>query len=169
MPTSASLLKLLRQTHLYIGVFISPALLFFAFTGALQTLSLHEGSQGSSYKTPTWIATLAQIHKNQTDIIRKRPSTPKPTSPDDATKPHKQQPSPEAAAPAPPTQPLPTLPTDKWHQHLPLKLFFLLVTLGLFTSTLTGLYMAWKYNRSKLAVITLFLAGIFIPLILLKF
>jgi len=69
MSTSHATLKFFRQIHLYIGIFISPALLFFAFTGALQTFSLHETTQGSSYKPPAWIATLAQVHKKQTDIV----------------------------------------------------------------------------------------------------
>ena len=38
MSASHKLLKYLRLLHLYTGVFIAPALLFFAFTGALQTL-----------------------------------------------------------------------------------------------------------------------------------
>lgn len=178
------MLKFLRQSHLYIGIFIAPALLFFAFTGALQTLSLHEGSNGSSYKAPAWIATLAQIHKNQTDIVRKRPKDagPKPSAsaPDEASKHHKSPGSADpsagtttaAVAPTPvpdPTAPQPSLPTDKWKMHLPMKIFFLLVSVGLFISTLTGIYMAYKYNRSKLVVTSLLAAGIVIPLILLKF
>jgi len=44
--------KLLRMLHLYLGVFAAPALLFFAFTGGLQTFSLHETTRGSSYTPP---------------------------------------------------------------------------------------------------------------------
>ena len=36
-----AVLKIVRLTHLYLGVFIAPAIVFFAFTGALQTLSFH--------------------------------------------------------------------------------------------------------------------------------
>ena len=40
MTSKNDTLKLFRTLHLYIGTFIAPALLFFAFTGALQTFSL---------------------------------------------------------------------------------------------------------------------------------
>src|ERR1700693_2480250 len=63
--TRASLLKLGRQLHLYIGVFSAPALLFFAFSGALQTFSLHQAEPGSNYKPPKWIAFMGEIHKRQ--------------------------------------------------------------------------------------------------------
>jgi hypothetical protein len=172
MASTVNTLKFLRQSHLYIGLVIAPSLLFFALTGAMQTFSLHEGSAGSSYKPPAWIATLAQIHKDQTDVIRKKPTGPKPTgpAPDGAAKQHKPTAdSPVAAAPVLPAQPLPSLPTDKWKMHLPLKIFFLLVALGLFTSTLTGIYMAYKYNRNKVVVTCLLATGIVLPLILLKF
>jgi hypothetical protein len=165
MPTSASTLKFFRQTHRYIGIFIAPALIFFAFTGSLQTLSLHEGAPGSSYKAPAWIATLAQIHKNQTDELKK----PKPLAAgakDDKPKAGK----PDAAkAPDAPAAPLTALPTAKWKMHMPLKIFFLIVALGLFTSSVTGIYMAYKYGGSKLVTTLLLLAGVVTPLVLLKF
>ena len=50
-----------------------------------------------------------------------------------------------------------------------MKIFFLLVAIGLFVSTLTGVTMAYKYNRSKVVVTSLLLAGIIIPLLLLRF
>ncbi len=83
MSSSHTFLKYTRLTHLYIGVFITPALLFFAFTGALQTFSLHETTRGSSYKPPAWAVLLAQIHKKQTPVVpvrklsrrQKRPQT----------------------------------------------------------------------------------------------
>jgi hypothetical protein len=54
-------------------------------------------------------------------------------------------------------------------KHLPMKIFFLLVALGLFTSTVTGLYMAYKYGGSKVVVTVWLVAGIVIPLFLLRF
>src|SRR6185312_15428671 len=79
MRTSHTFLKLMRKLHLYLGVCITPALLFFAFTGALQTFSFHETLRGSPYKRPAWIVTLGQIHKKQTMTI-----TPKKALPPDA-------------------------------------------------------------------------------------
>ena len=154
------MLKFFRQTHLFIGIFISPALLFFALSGALQTFNLHEAPPGS--QPPHWIALLAQVHKNQTDAIPHRkpaPDTlPAPKSSDKLTK----TPTPPTAAPS-------DSKGSKPLTHIPLKIFFLLVALGLFTSTLTGIYMAYKYNRNKYVVSGLLLAGLLIPLILLKF
>jgi hypothetical protein len=49
-----------------------------------------------------------------------------------------------------------------------MKIFFLLVAIGLAVSTLTGIYMAWKY-AGPLLVISLLLAGIVAPCVLLRF
>jgi hypothetical protein len=167
MSTSHKTLKLFRKLHLYIGVFISPALLFFAFTGAIQTFSLHETTQGSSYKPPAILVTLGQIHKKQTAIVpvhRPRPDAPKPdAAPDHAKHDHNAAGSTDSK----PTTPAPS-PT-KQKSHLPLKIFFLLVAIGLFTSTLTGLYMSYKYTHNKLIITALLLAGIIIPPLLLPF
>src|SRR3984893_4884025 len=76
MSSSHRFLKYLRLTHLYTGVFIAPALLFFAFTGALQTFSLHETTRGSNYKPPAWAVTLGQIHKKQTPVVPVRKLPP---------------------------------------------------------------------------------------------
>jgi uncharacterized iron-regulated membrane protein len=160
MPTSASTLKFFRQFHRWSGLFIAPSLLFFALTGALQTFSLHESSPGSSYKPATWILTLAQIHKNQTDVLKK----PKPVdkAADKPVKSDKPTAAPVAAAPAP-------APVPKWKMHTPLKMFFVVVALGLFFSTLSGIFMAYRYGGSKLVVTGLLVAGTVLPLVLLKF
>lgn len=50
-----------------------------------------------------------------------------------------------------------------------MKIFFLVVSVGLFLSTLTGIYMAYKYSRSKLLISGLLLAGAGLPLLLLPF
>jgi hypothetical protein len=49
---------------------------------------------------------------------------------------------------------------------LPMKIFFALVSLSLLMSTLTGLYMAWRYSRKPKLVGALLLAGIFVPIML---
>ena len=156
MPIHVSLLKMIRQTHLYLGIFIAPAILFFAFTGALQTFSLHENAKEGNYKPTRWIVILAQIHKKQSA------QTPPPkvqssiSSPADGH--HKAE---------KPTDALQTVdPPD--HRPLPLKMFFLVVSIGLFASTFSGLYMSYKYSRSKLLVSILFLAGIIVPVVLIR-
>jgi len=162
MSPSHAALKLFRQIHLYIGIFISPALLFFALTGALQTFSLHETTSGSSYQPPSWIATLAQVHKKQTATVPVRKLKPAAADkPADTGAPGGKH-----GGPQPTTAPAPQPPQKS---HLPLKIFFLFVSLGLFTSTLTGIYMAYKFNRSKLVVTGLLLAGVILPLLLLPF
>jgi hypothetical protein len=177
MSSSHTFLKYVRLTHLYLGVFISPALLFFAFTGALQTFSLHETTRGSSYKPPAWAVTLGQIHKKQTPIVPVR-KTPPPERPADKTPSDKHSQDAQQAAPAaaPPTTPnaLPSKspadpPAPKPHNAMPLKIFFLFVSIGLFTSTLSGLYMSYKYIRNKPLITVILIAGIVVPVLLTIF
>jgi hypothetical protein len=143
-----SVLKITRIVHLYLGVFIAPAILFFAFTGALQTFSLHDAAKDGSYKPANWIVVLAQLHKKQTKQLPapKDPST-KNSSADDL-KPQKKHDS------------VPKRNT------LPLKVFFLVVSIGLFFSTLTGLYMSYMYCRNKVRLTAVLLAGVAIPVAL---
>jgi hypothetical protein len=155
MSKSHVVLKFLRKIHLYIGIFTTPALLFFAITGAMQTFSLHETTQGSSYKPPAWIASLAQLHKKQTPIVpvRKTRAAAPETAQTGSAKPSKD--AEPAAAPK--------------KSHLPMKIFFLLVSISLLTSTLTGIYMSYKYSRSWRIITGLLVAGVVIPLLLLPF
>ena len=76
MTALASLIRSIRLLHLYTGLFIAPGVLFFAFTGALQTVLLHESSKGSSYQPPHWIVTLAELHKKQTAVLPIRRAGP---------------------------------------------------------------------------------------------
>jgi hypothetical protein len=155
MSKSHTFLIYTRLTHLYLGVFITPALIFFAFTGALQTFSLHETTRGSSYKPPAWIVTLGQLHKKQTTVVpvRKLPPPEKTAAPADKAQP----------GPGTPAQPSPAVPKP---HTLPMKIFFLIVSIGLFTSTISGLYMSYKYIRNRVLVTAVLLAGTVIPVIL---
>jgi hypothetical protein len=171
MSSSHTLLKYLRLIHLYTGVFIAPALLFFAFTGALQTFSLHETTRGSSYKPPAWAVLLAQIHKKQTPVVpgRKIPPPDKSTGktiPDKAATEKPQSPA-AASQVTPDAAPKPAdAPVSKPHNALPLKIFFLLVGIGLFTSTLTGLYMSYKYLRNRKFITAVLVTGVILPVLL---
>jgi hypothetical protein len=155
MPRPFPTLKFVRQFHLYLGVFIAPALLFFAFTGALQSLNLHETTPGRTYKPAAWIVTLAQLHKNQTTIVPVRKPRPEASTKADSDKSPHPEPSPKTSAPKP--------------THLPMKIFFVLVAISLASSTLSGIFMAYKYSRGKLVVTGLLLAGVVVPLLLLAF
>jgi hypothetical protein len=53
-------MKTIRTLHYYLGVFFAPSIIFFAFSGALQTFSLHEGDHPQK-----WIETMGEVHKNQ--------------------------------------------------------------------------------------------------------
>lgn len=157
-----NLLRLTRTVHLYVGAFITPALLFFAFTGALQTFSLHETTRGSSYKPPSWAVVLGQIHKKQTSIVPVRRPPPPGGEKSAGEKPAgssalSSKPA-DRAAPG-------TAPEPKSHP-LPLKIFFLIVAVGLFTSTLSGVYMSYKYAGNKSLITALLIAGAILPVIL---
>ncbi len=215
MPGKNALLQLSRKIHLYFGLFISPALLFFAVTGAYQTLGLHEPS--SNYKPPTVLAELAQIHKKQTNVTQVRRTggpegagrpdsnrvTEKSTEvgaetegkggPGDVSShgKHSQNgserfrgaassfltgaaqtpggPATGGSGPGPGGGRPPQTLQAKQKQHLPLKIFFVVVSFGLLLSTLTGTYMAYRYERNKLLVTGLLIAGVVIPLLLLRF
>ena len=164
MTLSRAFLKYTRVTHLYLGVFTAPALLFFAFTGALQTFSLHETTHSSNYKPPAWAVTLAQIHKKQTSVVPVR-KFPPPEKPSDKTVAAPSTPA--SAPPAGASVPSPaSIPAPKPHNAIPLKLFFLIVSIGLFVSTLSGLYMSYKYIHNKILITVTLIAGIVLPVIL---
>jgi uncharacterized iron-regulated membrane protein len=71
-------MKRIRQIHLYLGALFAPLLIFFAFTGALQTFNLHESPRGSAYSPPAWLVKISEIHKNQRASREQgaRPSVP---------------------------------------------------------------------------------------------
>lgn len=152
MSASHRLLKVCRLMHLYLGVFTAPALLFFAITGGLQTFNLHEAGRGSSYVPPRWLAVMAQLHKKQTPDIpvhRPRPAmAPAPLEASTAIA------RPRSSQQAPRRHPL------------PLKIFVAVVALALALSSLSGLYMAWRYTRHAWRIAAIFLAGIIVPVLL---
>jgi len=175
MSSRVSLLKAARTTHLYLGVFITPALIFFAFTGFVQTFSLHETTRGSSYKPPAILVKLGQLHKKQTLVVPVRRPQP-PAAPDAGKVQDGEAKSPgngkakdgmtpavnPAAKPADAPPPAAAKVKNLW----PMKIFFALVSVGLLMSTLTGLYMAYKYIRNTLLITGVLVSGIVIPILL---
>src|SRR5437588_10360971 len=82
------MIRAARQLHLYLGLFFAPSIIFFAFTGTLQTFSLHENKHPGDHH-PQWIATLASIHKDQVLPVKKQAKAlaPAPKQPnEDAAK-----------------------------------------------------------------------------------
>ena len=154
--TTAGTLKALRGTHNYVGVFLAPTILFFAITGGLQMFGLHETERGSSYQPPGWLMHLSQLHKKGTLYMAPKRPALAPAAKVEA-------PRPEALKPLA----APVVPAGPPHNPLPMKVFFALTALGLITSTLTGLVMAWKYARRKGIVAATLVAGVVVPLLLL--
>ena len=144
--SSAQWLRRVRQLHLYLGVFFAPSILFFAFTGALQLFSLHEGHPGDAWQPPAWIQKLASIHKDQR-LGGEHHGPPPP-----------------AATPA---EARPNFEHHEEHARskttMTLKWFFLAMATGLIFTTLLGLYMAFKYERNTALVWSLLLIGAAVP------
>jgi hypothetical protein len=153
MSRLVAVLKGVRLIHLYVGVFIAPAIVFFAFTGAIQTLSLHVSAKGGAYKPANWIIVLAQLHKRQTtELPPVKLQTPASSSPTIKPGASEKMSSSEKGLDRPA------------HNSLSLKIFFLVVSAGLLCSTITGLYMSYKYSRNKVLLAILFIAGIVVPI-----
>ena len=173
MSAGHRVLKFVRQLHLYLGVFTAPMLLFFAITGGLQTFSLHETTRGSSYTPPGWLASMAQLHKKQTTVmpVRKARASEVATPGTDL---HGVDTAVAATAAnaqadmraAPPSGSADSTSAKPKKNLLPMKIFFELVALSLLISTLTGLYMAWRYSRKPKLVGALLLGGVLAPVLL---
>ncbi len=174
MSAGHSFLKWIRQIHLYLGVFTAPMLLFFAFTGGMQTFSLHETTRGSSYTPPAWLATLAQLHKKQTTVMPPRRPHPAETATpgteahvaEAAAVPSQANPVTDARTPPMSNGPADNAGARPKKNLLPMKIFFALVALSLMLSTLTGLYMAYRFTRHGKRIAMVLLAGIIVPLLL---
>lgn len=139
----ATTLRSLRQWHHLIGVFLAPAILFFAFSGLLQVIGWQDQRNPPP---PGWVSAIAGIHKHQM-LPKPRPAEParKPTAPraggggDD-------------------------------HDHggfTPLKIFALLTAIGLFVTTLIGLTIALGTRAMRRKSLIALGLGIVVPVVLL--
>jgi hypothetical protein len=138
-------LKQVRQLHLYLGTFFAPSIVFFALTGALQLFGLHQGRPGEAYQPPEWVQKLGPLHKNQNLAVKGAPppGAAKPQqAPEGARRPEKRRNSPFTIV---------------------LKWFFLAASAGLVFTTVLGIYMAFKFNRSRTLIWSLLVAGTAIP------
>jgi hypothetical protein len=145
-------MKTIRQLHLYLGTFFAPAIFFFAFSGALQTFSLHESKDDGSYTAPSWVMTIASIHKDQR-----------------LANPHKHA---HAVAPVEPhveAAPAPTHDEEQAEPHSPflLKCFVLLLAIGLMASAALGIYMALQSRNNRKMTWVMLAAGMLVPVSLI--
>ena len=135
-------LRSLRQWHHLIGVFLAPAILFFAFSGLIQVL----GWQDQRNPPPAgWVSAIAGIHKKQ--------ALPKPRPAEPARK------SAGAARPG-----------SGGHDadaFTPLKIFALLTAIGLFVTTLIGLTIALGTRNMRRKSLIALALGIVVPVVLL--
>ncbi|HWA93331.1 MAG TPA: hypothetical protein VG844_01930 [Terracidiphilus sp.] len=141
----ASSIKSIRLVHRYLGLFFAPAIIFFAFTGALQTFGLHENSQNSSYVPPRWIVSMAQLHKKQTAQIPPPKNRAQPKKGDEA---------PAATA---------KQKTGNNGAKLALKWFVFVMSLALMLTTFLGVMMALRYGGSVRVVWAVVLFGVLFP------
>lgn len=138
-------LRRLRRWHHYIGVFLAPAILFFAFSGFLQVLGWQDQRNPPP---PGWVSLIAGIHKKQ--------AAPKPRPP--------------VSAPARSAGAATAKPADD-HDHgaeafVPLKVFALLTALGLFLTTLIGLAVALGTRTMRRTSAIVLTAGVAVPVVL---
>jgi hypothetical protein len=146
LSRSAAWLKQARQMHLYLGTLFAPAIIFFALTGSIQLFGLHEGRPGDAYQPPSWVVKLGELHKKQTMEER-----------------HGPQPGFGGGQQKPPGFERPSEEHRESLSTTALRWFFLATSLGLVFTTVLGIYMAFKYNRSRKVVWSLLVAGTVIP------
>jgi hypothetical protein len=160
--TGTFAMKQIRQLHLYLGTFFAPAIFFFALSGALQTFSLHESEDGSSYSPPSWIVTIASIHKDQR---LSKPHHHEHAAPAEA--------APEQAKAAAQDGHVASVPAAHEEEHeagpstLPLKIFVLLLAVGLMLTAALGIYMALQSRNNRRMTWVMLACGILVPVAML--
>ncbi|MCB1593013.1 MAG: hypothetical protein KDI90_11245 [Alphaproteobacteria bacterium] len=54
--------KILAKIHLYLGLFFSPLIILYSFSGALQIFRFHKSMKDGSYEAPKIFIDLSNIH-----------------------------------------------------------------------------------------------------------
>ena len=143
---------LIRRVHAYIGLFIAPSVLFFAFSGGLQLFSLHEAH--GSYQPPALIEALGNLHKDQVLSRPEEHRGPPREGPDGdghSARDHRDHDHDQG----------PKLST------VALKWFFEVIAVGLAASTLLGLWIGLRMTRTLRLSWGFFIAGIALPILIL--
>ena len=58
-------IKVMRNIHLYLGVFFAPLLMFFLISGSWQSFHLNDAGKTGNYKPPAIIKSLSSVHTEQ--------------------------------------------------------------------------------------------------------
>lgn len=137
-------MRRLRQWHLYLGILFAPAIIFFAFSGMIQTIGWQDGPAPAA-----WIRAIAGIHKHQA-LPRPRVERHEDHGPaDHAPKPagrHDDHDGPSA---------------------IPLKVFVLLLSLGLIASAALGVAIALTNRATRRVSWIMLSVGVVLPVALL--
>ena len=142
-------MRKVRQFHLYIGVFFTPAILFFAISGGLQTFRLQQESGWGGAPAPAWITWIASVHTDQ-------------AGPRDEKKP-------EAGKPRPPIDPARAAERAARQQAvLPMKIFTVLLAVALTLSSLLGAVIAINMRATRRVAIVMLVAGSLLPILLIR-
>jgi hypothetical protein len=139
-------LATIRLCHYYAGVFFAPWIIFFAFTGVLQVFKLHESYRQTPGAQGDWIAWMSQVHKEGALI-------PPKAAPAKA---------PQRAEGAPGKGP-------DGERSSPFKWFAALMGISLIGIALAGLWIAFNYPKRRRSFAVTLLAGIVVPMLLLRF
>ena len=137
--------KRLRELHNWLGVFFAPGIIFFAFSGVLQTLGLHESGPERQPAAP-FIGVLASVHKEGEAAMPKRRS-------------------PASAVPGKAAGPPPE------HDHgggfALFKIYALLLSTALIAAAAMGIAVALTSRLARRRTWALLAAGCVVPLVLL--
>jgi hypothetical protein len=142
----AQTLRRLRQFHLYLGVFFTPAILLFSISGGLQTYRLQE-AKGYGATPPSWIVWLASVHKDQRLPRAEAQATTKPAL-TAAPKSSKSSPPPSSATAI-------------------MKVFTALLAAGLSLSALLGATIAVNTRSTRGIAIAMLALGTVLPVAVL--
>ncbi len=145
----AETMRRVRRIHHYVGLFFAPAIIFFAFSGALQTVGLHE-REGSGPPPAAWIVWMASVHQHQ-------------TTPNAGTRSHEHEH--EAGADAGETSGHAS--AEEKQSFIALRLFILLLAIGLILSSSLGVVIALTNRTSRRTSLVLLASGTILPLVLL--
>lgn len=145
---SPQTMRTLRKLHHYFGVFLAPAILFFAISGGLQTFRLQQASGWNGAPPPVWMAWMGSVHIDQKKLTaeaeKPKPKRPEPTAAEQAER--------EAQKAA----------------VLPMKIFTVLVAIGLALSTIVGIVIALSIRSMRNISLALLAAGSVVPILLLS-